>query len=412
MSATWGTVTIGRLVVRETYDISSKLNMNTGTATVELAGEESVPPLTRGEWAARREDMTNLVGTFVPVTFTNATEHDGFYRVVDSGAEVTDWIRAGAPAGSGQGSRFTWNVKLELVGAANAVDLESRLTAPGRANDFAQAGERWHAPSVAAFAYTTPDGLPSGSVSRTSSDGALTVYRGVPNTPSARWAAALADYRGGRARVEMDGYERTGTAWRVPGATWRLTNGLIRIDPAVSSTLTLQAYDGAGWGALKAWNLCRGGSASANAIAIDGVTVIRNDFEAVTLRAVDSRAPGRNLVDLTLRRGSRFAEVYLQTDASSTLAAVLGTAEAGTAGTGYVAATANDADGDRYIVGSARTHTALTTQGGIQKTAVTALDAYIGVVLGGGSAASGDTAADLQAQYIGAGSETVVGVRR
>lgn len=408
MSATWGTVQVGRLQLREMYDVASKFNMNTGAATVEVEGEESYPPLTRAEWAARREDIVGLTGMFVPVTFTNAAEHDGYYRVTDAGAEVTDWTRASAPAGSGQGGRFRWNLKLELIGPANAVDLESRLAAPGRANDFAQAGERWHAPSVGAYAYTTPDGLPSGSVARTSEDGALTVYRGVPDTASARWGAALTNYPGGRCRVTLDGLERTGTGWRVttPATGWQISNGLIRVTP--STTFSIQAYDGAGWSTAKIWNVMR----SLTIMVPEAMSVIRNDFEAVTVRLADTRTPGRNLLDITLRRGSRFIECYLQTDSSGTLAAQRDAPEAGTAGTGYVAATANDADGDRYIVGSARSHTALAAQGGIEKAAVTALDFYVGIVLGGGSAAAGDAAADLQAQYIGAGAEMVTGVRR
>lgn len=413
MSATWGTVTVGRLTLRETYDINSKFNMNTRIATIELAGQESYPPLTRAEWAQRREDVIGLVGAFVPVSFTNAAEHDGFYRVVDAGAEVTDWTRASAPAGTMPTGQFNWSFRLELVGPANAVDLESRLAAPGRANDFVQAGERWNGPSGGHYAFTTPDGLPSGSVTRTGEDGALVVYRGVPDTASARWGAALADYPKGRARITLDGYERSGTGWRIPSVAsgWQLSNGLVRVSPG-AGTFALSVHDGTGWGTAKAWNINRGGSASSFAIAVDSMTVIRNDFEALTVRAVDARAPGRNLLDITLRRGSRFIECYLQTDTAAPLAAVLVTAEAGTVGTGYVAATANDPDGDRYIVGSARTHTGLTAAGGIRKDTSTFMDFYLGAVVGGGSAVAGDAAADLQAQYIGAGAETVLGVRR
>lgn len=413
MSATWGSVTVGRLQLRETYDLNSKYNMNTGAATVELSGQESYPPLTRAEWAQRREDLVSLTGTFVPVSFTNAAEHDGYYRVVDAGADVTDWTRASAPAGTLPAGRFGWTLRLELLGPANAVDLESRLAAPGRANDHVQAGERWLAPPGGHYAFTTPGGLPSGSVTRTGADGALVVYRGMPNVSSARWGCALADYGKGRARITLDGFERSGTGWRIPTAAsgWEMSNGLLRVSPG-SGTFALAAHDGAGWSSAKAWNITRGGSASANAMALDGLTVIRNDFEVLTVRGVDSRAPGRNLLDITLRRGSRFIECYLQTDAASTLAAVLVSAEAGTGGTGYVTATGNDPDGDRYIVGSARSFTGLTTQGGIQKTAVTALDFYLGTVVGGGSAIAGDGATVLQDQYIGAGAETVVGVRR
>lgn len=412
-SAEWGTASVGRLVLRETYGVDSRPDRTIGSQVIQLSGQEAYPPLTRAEWAARREDLVGLVGMLVPVTFTNAVEHDGYYRVADASADVTDWTRAGQPAPAMQAGAFAWTLRLEAIGPANAVDLESRLAAPGRANDFAQAGERWHGPAGGHFAYTTPDGLPSGSVTRTGEDGALVVYRGVPDTASARWGAALADYPKGRARIELSGYERSGTGFTIPGNTgWQLSNGLVRVTPGTPGTLGLAVHDGTGWTSAKAWNVNRGGSASASAIAIDGLTVIRNDFEAVTVRAVDARAPGRNLLDVTLRRGSRFVECYLQTDAASTLAAVLVTAEAGTAGTGYISATGNDPDGDRYIVGSSKTHTALTTQGGIQKTAVTALDFYLGVVLGGGAAAAGDQAAHLHDQYIGAGAETVTGVRR
>lgn len=411
-STDWGDVQVGRLLLRETYQVSSQFNMNTGSATISLGGQESYPPLTRDEWAARREDLIGLLGALVPVTFTNASEHDGYYRVVDVGTDVTDWTRAGQPAGTAQAGLFAWTLRLESVGPANAVDLESRLAAPGRANDFAQAGERWHAPAGGHLAYTTPDGLPSGSVTRTGEDGALVVYRGVPDTACARWACALADYQKGRVRFTVGGYERAGIGAQVTAASgWQLSNGLVRVTPG-AGTFVLGQHDGSSWSAGKAWNINRGGSASANAIGIDGISVIRNDFEAVTLRAVDSRGPGRNLLDITLRRGSRFIECHLQTDASSTLAAVLGTAEAGTAGTGYVAATGNDPDGDRYIVGSARTFTGLTTAGGIQKTGATFLDFYLGAVLAGSGAAAGDQAAHLHDQYIGAGSEMVTGVRR
>lgn len=409
MSATWGTVTVGRLVLRETYSADSKFNMNTGMAAVELAGQESYPPLTRAAWRAAREDLIALSGALVPVTFTNLADHDGFYRVVDVGADVTDWTRSAAPAGSGQGGQFDWTLRLEMVGPANAVDVESRLTAPGRANDFSQAGERWHAPSVGAYAYTTPDGLPSGSVSRLSEDGALVVYRSVPDTASARWAASLANYRGGRARVELDGVERTGTGWTVatPATGWRLANALIRVEPAAAGTFSVAAYDG-DWSTAKIWDVNRAGTT----FVPDAASVIRNDFELCTVRLADTRAPGRNLLDLTLRRGARVVECYLQTDASATLAVQRDTAEAGTVGTGYVSATVDDADGHRYTVGSARTHTALTAQGGIEKAAVTALDFYVGVVVAGGSAVSGDTRGNLHDQYIGAMAETTMAVRR
>jgi hypothetical protein len=74
--------------------------------------------------------------------------------------------------------------------------------------------------------------------------------------------------------------------------------------------------------------------------------------------------------------------------------------------------TSNDANGNRMIIGSARSHTADTTTGGISKASVTALDFYIGAVISATSPASGDAAADLQAQYIGTLPESTYYVKR
>jgi hypothetical protein len=98
------------------------------------------------------------------------------------------------------------------------------------------------------------------------------------------------------------------------------------------------------------------------------------------VRLLYAMALGRFTVDLTLRRGSRFVELYVQGQTSSTLKAVLTTPEASTAGTGFVRVTANDANGNRAIVGSARTFTADTTNGGLSKASTTTLDAFLGVI--------------------------------
>jgi hypothetical protein len=131
------------------------------------------------------------------------------------------------------------------------------------------------------------------------------------------------------------------------------------------------------------------------------------------MRLVKGLSPGRASLDLTLRRGSRFVEGYLQTGTSATLAAYRSTLETNTsfAASGYVTATGDDADGNRFAVGSARTFTA-HTNGGVIKSSATSLDFWIGVEAGGGSAVSGDAATDLRSQYVACLPEAVYGVRR
>jgi hypothetical protein len=142
----------------------------------------------------------------------------------------------------------------------------------------------------------------------------------------------------------------------------------------------------------------------------DYCTVLRNTFECIVVRITKGLAPGRVTVDLTLRRGSRFVEVYVQHQFGTTLVVQRATAEATTASTGYLTATAADGNGHKFVLGSTRTFTADNVQGGISKAATPVLDAYIGVSPSG--AASGDLPADLFKQYLGVQSETVQGVRR
>ena len=141
--------------------------------------------------------------------------------------------------------------------------------------------------------------------------------------------------------------------------------------------------------------------------------MLRNDYEAAVVRLMKARAPGRSTLDLTLRRGARAVEGYLQTDVSATLSASLATLENTTsfASAGYVVATSNDAAGNKYTAGSARNFT-VHASGGVTKAAATALDFYLGAVVNGSSAASGDTAIDLRNQYVASLPERVYGVRR
>lgn len=81
------------------------------------------------------------------------------------------------------------------------------------------------------------------------------------------------------------------------------------------------------------------------------------------------------------------------------------------ASSGYVVASGNDADGNRFVVGSALNFTAHAS-GGVTKTATTTMDFFVGAVVNGSSPASGDEVTALRNQYIGALPEMVNGVRR
>lgn len=402
----WGTITVGRLTLRETVLAEDKVNATTQVRTLVIQGQESMPPLTTlAELNQRREDIMGLQGLLVPIRFTDKANLDGYYRVTDTGASQTNW--------QGEVAWVDWNISLELVGPANAVDLESRLTAAGRVNEHGlTASAAWHAPAASAYGYYTGSSSPSGTVSRVGLDGTVTVYLDVPAGVNPRWGSTLANYGAGRCRFTLDGFERTGTNVVVSGSAWSLHNSLVRVSPAASATLSVDTWDSGAW-ATKQWNVSVAGSGAALGTP-SAVTVLRNDYELATIRLVWDRAPGRATLDLTLRRGSRLAEGYLQTGAANTLAVYRSSAEAATspASGAYVTATSNDSDGNRFVVASARSFTALTVQGGLQKTSTRTLDFGVGVVFNGGTAATGDAATDLRSQYLMAMADTTAGVKR
>lgn|SRR5574341_129641 len=407
--ANWGTITFGRMTLREADVVGSDIHASSGLRSLTITGEESNPPLTAAQVKQRQEDLMGMKDMLIPVIFTVKTDHNGYYLVEDVTSDLTNWNVDGV---TNTGQKFSWSVRLTRIGPDNAVDLESRLTGTARVNNFGLSAEKWHAPSIGHYGYYTGTTQPS-SMTRTSEDGAITVYRTVPADINPRWGSAVSTYMSGRVRVKLGGVERSGVNVATAASGWSLNNALVNVTPGTSGTLSVDAYDGSSYDA-KEWNTSIGASASSPTTTWEAVTILRNDPEQCTIRLLDSQSPGRSILDLTLRRGSRFVEGYLQTDRSTTLGVWLQNAEAGTAPAsgGHVVATSNDAQGHKFIVGSAKTFTANTVGGGLFKDSTTTMDFFIGAVVNGTSAASGDVATVLTSQYIGAMAENTMGVKR
>lgn len=401
--ATYGTVQVGRLTLREIFSLQNDVNAQTGVRTVVITGEESTPPLTEAALRQRAEDVMTMRDMIMPITWTNKSDSDGFYIVVDVSVGMIDYIQ--------DVLKFTWSIRARRIGPDNSAEIESRLTGITRQNDFNKTGSKWHAPAIGAYGYYTGSTRPASSVARTSEDGNVTTFLGVPDDANPRWSIPAGSYRNGRARIKVDGIERTGTNLQ-DGGTWELGNGIIRVTPGVSGALVLGVYNGATY-EDKIWNVSVGATATSIG-TYDAMSVIRNDFEMATLRLVKDMAPGRSVLDLTIRRGSRFVEGYLETDVSTTLAFGLSVAEGATAPAsgGYVVATSNDGSGNKAIVGSARLFSAQTGRTGIQKTSAVSMDFFAGSVYNGTGAATGDAATDLRDQYIGAMAEMSMAVLR
>lgn len=400
----FGTVQVGRIVLVESLArVGESVDAGDGVRTLTLQGQESTPPQTLAEVKALHDDVLGSTERLVPVIFTNKSDRNGYYMVSDANSDMDNWINTVL--------KVNWKFSLERIGTQTEIDIESRLSgAQTRTNDHAlTSGVKWHAPPIGHTAYWSSTTQPS-VVTRTGADGAHVVYLGVPTATNPRYNCSVSNYLNGRVRfIDSDAHERTGTTFLSTATGWELNNGLVRVKPLASSgNLEISAYTGAAW-QTKEWDVRKTGVSLG---AIDHVTLLRNDPECIIVRLLWELNVGRVTADLTLRRGSRFVELYVQSQFSDTLGIVRGTTEAAIGATGYIRASANDAATNRFVIGSARTFTNDLVNGGISKASTTTLDAFIGVIAAGSGAVTGDTGDDLRNQYLGAPSEMVRGIKR
>lgn len=405
----WGILNVGRIQLSERYTLEENHNAGTREKTIALHGQHYTGWRGIGSSGVERmqEDVLGLADRIVPVTFQHKTDQSGYYQVHDVNVSRLSWPSQSMVS-------FEWSFILHKYGPDNVVDLESRLGTVVRSNNFALVGERWQAPSIGHYGYFVGSSGISGTVTRVNSDGVgVVIYRGVPANISPRWGCPVGSYAGGRAKLLTGGVERVGTSLRASPTDWELNNGLMRITPlgaGAGCVLRIEGWDGGAW-STNDFDVTVG---TEIAPPFDAITVLRNDFECVTIRLTKSKATsGRSLVDLTLRRGAMFVEGFTQTDSAATLGVSTNSVMVTTnnAANGYIEQTSNDAQGNKMTLGSPLTFTGSTT-GGMTKAAVTGLPWYVGYVIDGSGAVSGNTAVDLRNQYIGALSETTMVVKR
>jgi hypothetical protein len=389
---------LGRLTLRETQRFTESAYQGW---SMHIEGVEVCPLLTRDEVWDRFDGILGGQGGLVAALWEEKAERNGYYTVSSASGEVRDRKRQGI-------TEISWKISLQRHGPDTDTDLESRLNGAVRENDFSLTGERWSAPSIGHYAYYTGPTIPS-VLTRATTEGDIIVYRGVPSGVNPRWGCRVEDYLRGRVRILNAGVERVGAAHPLDAGQWELSNGLVRVRSLASGgSVEVASFTGGAWRS-KAWWVDVGG---VQVTAWDSASVLRNDLEQCVVRLSVARSPvGRAYLDLTLRRGSRFVEGWLQRGDSGTLSVYLGSAETLTDSTSYVVRSTDDGDGNRVIAGSARAFDP-HDDGGLTKTSSTAMDFYLGVLAGGSSAVSGDQAAHLQAQFIGALPEVVAAVRR
>ena len=410
-------LTVGRVGLDATVRLREVQRSASGRGdVVRLTGNFRGASL--AETKVLRQEISALAAmrhTVIPVTYSVDSDLDGYYRL------LTARVDAAASQGSLQDRGYLpYDLRLERVGSEADVAMQSVITGAVRSNvqgvDLAES-QPWHALPAGYVAYDPPS-TPSYVVRSTADGQSAKVWYDIDVTVDPTWGIAPSAFYRAAAEIKVGGYVRAGLSCPNTPADWELSNGVVKIAPNGSNAgqLDVSTWTGSAWSSAKTWEIRWSGT------AVNGwksVSILRNDPEACAVRLVYMRDPnaGRMTADLLLRRGSRFVEVTLAFHVASTLEIRRATAEAGSTVTPpgatsavAVQASADDADGQRYIAGSGESVTFDTTQGGLSRASTKTLTAFVGTVRD--AATAGNSADDLCLQYLGYVAERVVPVRR
>lgn len=409
-------LTIGR--AGKTLVLPEPTTWDTQNGLVTLTGYFQISPVTD---AMRLRDQLlgyqdNWDEPIVPVTVGSEPRLTGYYRV--NGVRITTDVEA-------LNSGFVaYEVALQSVWGYAQPQFESIMTGALLTNAVGAVAADAYAFHVAPAACTeyVYFATPSTSGTRSSADGTLNLFATTGSVPSGsiRFYLTPANFYIGACTIEQGSplqpvVGRSGL--QNDTVNWRLSNGLVRVTAnATAGKIDVSHWISASWSAVKTYKFTGTNRGLINAIT--AITILRNSTEECAIRLTCTGATGTPVpifVDISLRRGDRLARIYItvNTTFNDTWAVFRNSVEAATAITygavtlGGFRATANDGDGNRYVLLS---YQAATTSdlvnGGLTATGNGPMDVGIGSEVGGSGAAAIDTATNIAKQYIAAQSES------
>lgn len=341
-----------------------------------------------------------LQSGLVPVISVSDPNLDGFYILESTSLQMSHRL------GSLQSTGF-------IPFTANLTKVETVMFASGLTGGVIQndhsvvTGDPFLAPPGG---YTTFTPGAGSTRARPSADGTVHSFYSVDETSTPFWSVTPANYYNGAAKLRVGNPLRLRTGTTVPDDpdNWQIDNAHIRLTGNSSGEFTIEINDGATWQSSTAFEILEAGTAVG---AWDHLTVLRNEPHEVAIRLIQTRnsaTRGRITLDLSLRRGAVFANGLHTTTSSADLKIQRTATDAATAFSPYgVHDSANDGDGNRWVLGTRHTKTDDLVNGGITRTASTLFDWFVGIELDGSSAVTKDTAADMGAAYIHALAERV-----
>lgn len=371
-------------------------------------------PRTSAEKLWQAEQILNLAGRnraelAVPFISTAWPERDGWVEVLDTNVSP---VGKAAP-GSGP---LGWSATMRRLRGGKQPRYELRRLGYPIDNDHtitrgSYAG--WLAYPATATAPDFGDDVSWTIGSRTSDTGSVAFVTGgstVLYDTVASLYVPLADAYVGAPKIEVS----VGGTWRtVVGKDIRLTtadlvrvnNGMVRASwDTTNHRLQLEAYVSGAWEALEDEFTFTTGGAALTAFGTDpsNITVIRNDASRVTIQLLFPILSGehRAVMTLSLRRGDRNILGTVKSSSSRQFGIKTSTAAAATTLTSGIHRTADDAQGNRYVICSPRTFTADLAAGTVYlSTGSKSFPFGIGIEAGGTAATGVNTVGSVRSQY-------------
>lgn len=358
--------------------------------TLELGG--TIVAASNAELQARRQQLLGLVEnqdeTVFPITYQGDASLDGYYLVRAVAAE---------PVGAINTATGRFSLTLERVPGYQSPVIEliySQSEIPGAAI----ATQPWLIwPKTWQFADTsiTPT---SGRVTET---GEVWMIGASSSAPiSFRYSAPPMNYYDASVRLEgLYGgtyYSLIGAQGPSSVSVLRISNGLVRLSITSGGELVLEVFSGGAWRATSTnFRLVYGGN---TATVPSPVKIVRNSPEQVTVRVQMGRALTLGnetaiITDITLRRGAAHFDIVGNLGQRLlSLQAVTNTASTQITANTFLRQTSNDANGNRWFLGSKQTGALDLVNGRWTQTAGPSTNDYIPLGLGvqvGGSGAVG-----------------------
>lgn len=403
-------VTIGHLSFTSPENLvhSSLEGERTINLTGTIAHTSSSNGLDLTEVKYIRDELQSMAsyGHFYPFTYTGDDTIKGYVKV--SSADI-DVRRYG-------GKGFGYNISLKYLGKPGEIRFESQFSGAILDNDHSvtSTDSQFFAAPSGAYSVHIPS-VGTGSApsveERTASYGTDTTtlqYFSGSNLRSnnIEFECNPEDYLKGAVKISTNGKVRNGLHSPHENVdTAIIENGLVKFELTESNTesrFTTSLWESDDWRSPKEYAVSKGSSQT----EWDGwntVQIIKNYAECGTLRfttQANTDGSGRLTFDVSLRRGSRFFSVVINSyGTADEIHITRTTTETSSAGTGYITSSTNDSEGNLFILGSPNTFSTDLTEGGIYLTG-TQMKAFVGYVLNGTSAAGQNTADNMRDSYL------------